>query len=57
MHEMIARASRQEIQAADRTLRQREQWAEISRVERLERALKQARSRIFAEPHLRLGAR
>lgn len=44
--QMFSEARRNETTATDRTLRQRETWHEISRVQRLESALRTARVRL-----------
>jgi hypothetical protein len=46
MYEEMFNARKIEIAAADRTLRQRMEWHEGSRIERLENALRVARVRV-----------
>lgn len=57
MLELLARAKQDELVAQTRIINQRIQWEQVSRVTRLERALKAARGRIFAaEPQVPAGA-
>jgi hypothetical protein len=56
MLELFARARQDELAAAALDINHRIQWEQISRVVRLERALKKARARIFADPQVKAGA-
>jgi hypothetical protein len=56
MLELMARARRDELAAASVQIEHRIAWDQISRVLRLERALKAARARLFVEPQITAGA-
>ena len=45
LYEELARARQTEFRAAELTIRHRMRWAEISTIDRLEKALRAARSR------------
>ena len=48
MYEELARARANELRAAEHTINNRMQWAEISTIERLEKALRVARGRVYS---------
>jgi len=56
MLELFAQARQDEVAAAALTINHRIEWEQISRIDRLERALKKARGRIFADPQVKAGA-
>lgn len=57
MLEDIVRARQDELATLSRTINQRMEWDQLSKIARLESALKAARSRIYAgEPKVRAGA-
>ena len=48
MYEELARARANELRASEHTINHRMRWAEISTIERLEKALRVARGRFYS---------
>jgi len=48
MYEELARARTNELRASEQTINHRMRWAEISTIERLEKALRVARGRLYS---------